>query len=52
MFNLLWLQSGSCAGCSISLLNAESPDLITCFKSAKQILRHLLDKILMCYHFG
>lgn len=23
----LWLQSGSCGGCSMSLLNAESPDL-------------------------
>lgn len=26
-FNLLWLQSGGCGGCSMSLLNAESPDL-------------------------
>lgn len=34
MFNVLWLQSGGCGGCSISLLNAESPDLLTRFKSA------------------
>lgn len=33
MFNVLWLQSGGCGGCSLSLLNAESPDLITRFKS-------------------
>jgi len=25
--NLLWLQSGGCGGCSMSLLNAEGPDL-------------------------
>ncbi len=25
--SLLWLQSGGCGGCSMSLLNAESPDL-------------------------
>lgn len=34
MFNMLWLQSGGCGGCSISLLNAESPDVLTRFKSA------------------
>lgn len=34
MFNILWLQSGGCGGCSLSLLNAESPNLITRFKSA------------------
>jgi NiFe hydrogenase small subunit HydA len=34
MFNILWIQSGGCGGCSMSLLNAESPDLITRFKSA------------------
>ncbi len=34
MFNILWLQSGGCGGCSISLLNAESPDVMTCLKSA------------------
>ena len=33
MFNVLWLQSGGCGGCSLSLLNAESPDLMTRFKS-------------------
>lgn len=26
-FRVLWLQSGGCGGCSLSLLNAESPDL-------------------------
>ncbi len=25
-FNLLWLQSGGCGGCSMSVLNAEAPD--------------------------
>jgi len=34
MFNILWLQSGGCGGCSMSLLNAESPDVLTSFKSA------------------
>ena len=28
-FNLLWLQSGGCGGCSMSVLNAESPDLFS-----------------------
>lgn len=32
--NLLWLQSGGCGGCSMSLLNAESPDLLTALKVA------------------
>jgi NiFe hydrogenase small subunit HydA len=27
-FNVLWLQSGGCGGCTMSLLCAESPDLI------------------------
>jgi len=31
---LLWLQSGGCGGCSLSLLGAESPDLITTLQSA------------------
>ncbi len=31
-FTLLWLQSGGCGGCSMSVLNAESPDLFTVFK--------------------
>ncbi|WP_210394594.1 HupU protein [Motiliproteus sediminis] len=34
MFNLLWLQSGGCGGCSMSLLNAESPDLLTALEVA------------------
>jgi len=33
-FNVLWLQSGGCGGCSLSLLGAESPDLVTQFKAA------------------
>ena len=32
--NLLWLQSGGCGGCSLSLLGAEAPDLLTMFDSA------------------
>ncbi len=32
--NLLWLQSGGCGGCSLSLLCAESPDVLTTFESA------------------
>lgn len=27
--NLLWLQSGGCGGCTLSLIGAESPDLLT-----------------------
>lgn len=39
--NLLWLQSGGCGGCSLSLLNAESPDLLTTLKQANiHILGH------------
>ncbi|MEK9712204.1 MAG: HupU protein [Thalassolituus sp.] len=34
MFNLLWLQSGGCGGCSMSLLSAESPDLLTTFRAS------------------
>ena len=34
MLNLLWLQSGGCGGCSMSLLNAESPDVLTLFENA------------------
>ncbi len=33
-FNVLWLQSGGCGGCSLSLLGAESPDLNTRFSGA------------------
>ncbi|VAX13474.1 Hydrogen-sensing hydrogenase small subunit (HoxB/HupU) [hydrothermal vent metagenome] len=32
--NLLWLQSGGCGGCSLSLLGAESPDLFTMLGAA------------------
>ncbi len=32
--NLLWLQSGGCGGCTLSLLCAESPDLVTVLESA------------------
>lgn len=27
--NLLWLQSGGCGGCTLSLIGAEAPDLVT-----------------------
>lgn len=33
-FNVLWLQSGGCGGCTLSLLCAESPDLFTTLDSA------------------
>ncbi|MDO6460931.1 HupU protein [Granulosicoccaceae sp. 1_MG-2023] len=33
-FNVLWLQSGGCGGCSMSLLNAQSPDLISLFEQS------------------
>jgi len=29
--NLVWLQSGGCGGCTISLLGAEGPDLLSAF---------------------
>ena len=32
--NLLWLQSGGCGGCSMSMLCAESPDILTTFEAA------------------
>lgn len=32
--NLLWLQSGGCGGCSMSLLGAESPSLTTTLRAA------------------
>jgi uptake hydrogenase small subunit len=32
--NLLWLQSGGCGGCTLSLLGAEGPDLFTTLESA------------------
>ncbi|MDJ0654099.1 MAG: hypothetical protein QNJ40_08105 [Xanthomonadales bacterium] len=34
LLNLLWLQSGGCGGCSLSLLGAESPDLLTSLEAA------------------
>ena len=40
-FNLLWLQSGGCGGCTLSLLNAEAPDLLAILKRANiNILGH------------
>lgn len=33
-FNLLWLQSGGCGGCTLSLLNAENPDVFTTLKGS------------------
>ena len=39
--NLLWLQSGGCGGCSLSLLGAESPDLLTALRAAGiRLLNH------------
>ena len=32
--NLLWLQSAGCGGCTMSLLNAEGPDLVTTLEAA------------------
>ncbi len=31
-FNILWLQSGGCGGCSMSVLNAEAPDFLSHLK--------------------
>jgi NiFe hydrogenase small subunit HydA len=33
-FNVLWLQSGGCGGCTLSLLCAESPDLFSALEGA------------------
>ena len=33
-FRVLWLQSGGCGGCTLSLLCAESPDLLTTLSGA------------------
>ena len=33
-FNVLWLQSGGCGGCTMSLLCAEAPDLTATLDSA------------------
>ncbi|MFZ1231911.1 MAG: HupU protein [Thiofilum sp.] len=39
--SVLWLQSGGCGGCTISLLNAESPDLMQLFELANiELLWH------------
>ena len=32
--NLLWLQSGGCGGCTMSLLNAEQPNVFDAFKNS------------------
>ena len=32
--NLVWLQSGGCGGCSLSLFGAEAPDFVTVLESA------------------
>jgi uptake hydrogenase small subunit len=32
--SLLWLQSGGCGGCSLSLMGAEGPDLVTALDAA------------------
>ena len=38
---LLWLQSGGCGGCTMSLLNAEAPDLFTALDLARvEVLSH------------
>ncbi len=38
---LLWLQSGGCGGCSISLMNAEAPDLFSALDLARiDVLSH------------
>ena len=38
---LVWLQSGGCGGCTLSLLCAEGPDLVTALETANiQVLWH------------
>jgi len=32
--NLIWLQSGGCGGCTLSLLGAEGPDMLAAFSAA------------------
>ncbi len=32
--NMLWLQSGGCGGCTLSLMCAEAPDFLTAFEAA------------------
>jgi uptake hydrogenase small subunit len=39
--SLLWLQSGGCGGCTMSLLNAEAPDLFSALDSGRiSVLSH------------
>ena len=41
MLSLLWLQSGGCGGCSMSLFGAEGPDLFSAFDLAHiEVLSH------------
>ncbi|GAB4356390.1 MAG: hydrogenase small subunit [Oricola sp.] len=38
---LLWLQSGGCGGCTLSLIGAEGPDLLATFEAANiEVLWH------------
>jgi Ni,Fe-hydrogenase I small subunit len=38
---LFWIQSGGCGGCSLSLLGAEAPDLVTVLEAANiEVLWH------------
>ncbi|NBC35240.1 HupU protein [Novosphingobium sp. FSY-8] len=38
---LLWLQSGGCGGCTLSLLGAEGPDILTTLRAANvEVLWH------------
>ncbi len=40
-YNLIWLQSGGCGGCTLSLMCAQSPDFLTSFEAANiNILWH------------
>ncbi|ACB94788.1 NADH ubiquinone dehydrogenase [Beijerinckia indica] len=34
VYNVLWLQSGGCGGCTMSMLAAEAPDLLTTLEGA------------------
>ncbi len=47
--NLLWLQSGGCGGCSLSLFGAESPDILTGLQAAGI---HLLSHPALSEHSG
>src|SRR5690554_6555763 len=38
---LLWMQSGGCGGCTMSLIGAEGPDLLATFEAANiEVLWH------------